>query len=448
MYLNSIFLSGRNFRKGVGFFLITASIAITFILWLATVNNYTFIYADPFLFLSKITIFIGIMSMCWTFLLATRAPFFDTLFGGLDKVYHVHKNMGKLSYVCVILHILFQCLRHVPNVHAIVYLFIPQGFGGLEFGVAAFVLFTLLLACTLWIDIPYHIWKLTHELFIFVLILSFLHIYYINKHVNASLVLSLWMYGWIALAFAGYMYIRFLYYYVGPRYTYHIDKIETLRAAGETKTWNIFFTTDARNMRYQPGQFVYISFFNSVVTPEIHPYSVSSAPGQSFLRLSIKNLGDHTKTLDHLQEGDKAFLWGPYGKLYEPYLYQCDKDAVMIAGGIGITPFLSMLGYEAHHPKQRKTFIFYCVKNSARADFGKELEVYASLNNNIHYIPFYAEQSGFISIEKVRPVIVSLQSKNFFLCGPNPMMNALIEQLKNNGVRNSNIHFEDFNFIG
>ena len=353
-----------NYKKAVGYLIIGTTIAITLGLWLYTLSDVTIFWSDPFLCASKITILAGTIAMCWTFFLATRLPIFNTMLGGLDKVYHIHKTMGKLSYSCVILHILFQCLRHFPDMQAMAQLFIPPEVGGLAFGIAAFILFTLLLAFTLWIPIPYHIWKRTHELFIVVLLLSFLHMYFINKHINASSVLSLWIYGWIALAAISYVYIRFLYYYIGPRYPYTITEIHSLRSnstnANNTQTWNITLAADHKKMAYQPGQFIYVSFVSRSVTPEVHPYSISSYPSQKDIRLSIKSLGDHTQTLSSLNSGDTALLWGPYGKFYEPYLYQENRDAVMIAGGIGITPFLSLLGYEAHNPHNRKTFIFYC----------------------------------------------------------------------------------------
>lgn len=428
-------------RRALGISSIAISIIITWAIWLSTLKNYTFIQKDPFLFLSKAVVLAGTIGMCWTFILATRVHILELFFVGLDKVYHVHKNIGKLSFVAICLHPILQFMRFIPNWSKAFGLFIPVLFDGTFFGLVSLLIFVLLIACTLWIQLPYHIWKYTHSLFIVVLLCTFLHMYLIDAHVKASPWLSIWMYGFMAIAAFSYLYIRVLYYYIGPRFNYQVTEIKKTR-----KTWNVILHPQENSLTYKPGQFIYIAFNNPVLGTEVHPFSLSSYPEQNFLRLSIKNLGDYTAQMDNLKEGNTAILWGPYGHFYEKFLFE-NTDAVFIAGGIGITPFLSMLGHEAHHPSQRKSYIFYCVKEMARADFDEELASFSRMNTNITYIPHCSERQGFLTLPEIKKIIGSFEKKNFFLCGPPPMMDAFIKQLKQEGVKNSAIVCENFNFL-
>jgi len=430
-------------KKNVGPSLIIFILATTLFLWFSTLQNYEFIKLEPFLFFSKIFALTGTIAMCCTFILATRAFFLETLFGGLEKVYYAHQYLGKISYLCIFLHTVFQFLRFVPDWNKAFSLFMPTQLDGVTFGILAFLLFTLLTALTIVITIPYHIWKRTHEFFIIVLLLTFLHIFFINKHVNASPLLSAWIYGFMGLAGVSYLYIRFLYRFIGPLYHYNIDKIEHIR-----KTWNIYLTPSKdKVLNYKPGQFIYVSFDNDTLGKESHPFSISSHPEDNFVRLSIKELGDYTSKLKYLQKGGPVRLWGPYGKFYEKYLYQNNKDAVFFAGGIGITPFLSMIKHEAYQPQNRDTYLFFCVKDKDRADFDTELRLYTKHNPRIHYMLYCVKTSGFITAKKVSSFMGDLKNKNFFLCGPKGMMDSLTTQLKAAGVRNNNIITEDFNFF-
>lgn len=429
-------------KRAIGNSVIASSLFITLIVWFFTLSNYSFIKNDPFLFLSKMFVLPGTIAMCWTFILATRAKLLENIFNGLDKVYYAHRTIGTLSFILIFLHPLFQFFRYIPNWSEAFGLFIPTTIGAIEFGLFAFVLFVVLISLTLWIKIPYHIWKRTHEFFIVVLLLTFFHIFFINKHINSSMLLSIWIYGFIFLGISSYIYIRFLYRFIGPVYEYKVVEINNTR-----KTWNIYLVPVFKNLEYKPAQFLYISFDNKELGKEAHPFSISSYPGQDYLRLSIKELGDYTSKMNYLNFGDKAKIWGPYGKFYEKYLYESQKDAVFIAGGIGITPFLSLLGFESRNPSNRKTYVFYCVKDLKNADFNNELLEYSKMNSNIKYILYCSDELGFLDITKLKKELGSLDKKNFFICGPTPMMKSLSSQLSEFGVKNYNIVLEDFNFI-
>jgi len=94
-------------------------------------------------------------------------------------------------------------------------------------------------------------------------------------------------------------------------------------------------------LQFNPGQFVFISF-NQESLSESHPFPISSGPDENLLRITIKNLGDYTKTLtEKLQKGTIAKIEGPYGVF--SYKNTPNENQIWIAGGIGITPFVSFI---------------------------------------------------------------------------------------------------------
>lgn len=434
-------IESTNKKRIMSYLIFFGSLVITVGLWLASLDSYTFIWNDPFLFFSKLTVLPGIIAMCWTFILATRARLLEYMLGGLEHMYHLHKYVGITTFCLINAHVFFQIMRKFPHLQEIIRLFSPASGWGVFAGVGAFFLFIVLMTLTMSIRIPYHIWKRSHELFIIVLALSFLHIFLLNRHINSSLLLSIWIYTFIGIAFFSYIYIRFLYFYIGPKHICTVTRIERIR-----KTWNIYLEP-TKKFSYFPGQFAYVSFDSDLLGKELHPYSFSSHPSQDFIRFSIKELGDYTQKISYLHVGDQATIWGPYGNFYEKYVFDAKRDAVFIAGGIGITPFLSMCGYEASNQTNRKTYIYYCVKESSRADFDTEIEGYAKKNPNIKLVTHCTTSFGFLRMDELKELPGGLTNKNFFICGPSAMMLVFAKQLRALGVKNRNIIMEQFDLL-
>lgn len=435
-------LKDRTQRRRLSQVVFYGSLATTILIWASTLKDTSFITQDPFLVLSKISILTGTIAMCWTFILATRWSILEYILGGLEHVYYVHKQVGMFAFSAIVAHVFFQCMRFVPHWASVLDLFLPSAGFAVQCGVYAFILFLILIALTMWIRIPYHLWKKTHELFIVVLVLGFLHMFFLNRHVHASLLLSIWMYGFMVLAFVAYIYIRFLYYYIGPKYLYRITRIEQLRT-----TWNVYLEPEESALSYMPGQFAYLSFENKELGEEVHPYSFSSNPYDHYIRFSIKELGDWSKRMHYVRLGQKVTMWGPYGKFFEKYLYENQRDAVMIAGGIGVTPFLSLLGHEAHQASKRKSYLFYTVKNAQRADFCDEIHHFAHMNSSIIPRVHCTESCGFLSMCEVEDLVGDLKTKNIFLCGPPVMMKVFTKQLLDLGVKPRNIITEHFDLV-
>lgn len=126
-------------------------------------------------------------------------------------------------------------------------------------------------------------------------------------------------------------------------------------------------------LRFDAGQFIWLSFEPSALTLQQHPFSLySSAAHAELVEVTIKELGDFTSTIGSVQPGRAVFLEGPYGAFTMPVQA---KRAVMIAGGVGITPIMSMLRTQLDRQEDRPLSLLYATASPDRTIFLDELRV-------------------------------------------------------------------------
>ncbi len=461
---------------------VTCSIAFTLALWLGSKWYFQDWFADPFKYPAKAASLSATVLMCWCILLSTRWRFLEKWFHGLDKVYQVHKRLGRLAFFIILLHPLCLGLDQLPDLVGVLrdmWFRVPEGdtyLWGQNLGVAALLVMALLVALTLWVRPPYHLWKHSHEWFGLVLVMVAAHILLVDADIAAYPLLRLWMYGLLLLALAAFIYIRFLYRFLGPHFRYRVSRIEKIEDLLE-----LTFTPVEEKMDFKPSQFVYLSVKHPDISPELHPYSIACGYNLAArFKLGIKQVGDHTRSLDRLTTGDPVTVYGPYGRFSEPFL-SGERDCLFIGGGIGITPFLGMWHVALHseerlpehhvpeplrqmHPeiirswKSPRVALFYVCRTRLQASFDRDIKQEALLSHfhgftslaqrGHHYELFVSSEQGRFSAEYLEHQLGgSIWDRNVFLCGPTPMMDGLTSQLLDRGVPPERIITEDFNLV-
>jgi len=197
-------------------------------------------------------------------------------------------------------------------------------------------------------------------------------------------------------------------------------------------------------LKFKPGQFAFVEIQGRGWS-EPHPFTISSAPGEDRLRFTIKVLGDWTrKVREELEPGGKVLVRGPYGR-FDAASTNCKKQ-VWIAGGIGLTPFLSKLR-AMKKGDAREIHFAYAARNKEEAIFLDELTSIASNLGNVTLYPLFSDEGDFARISVARTILpAQLTEYEYFICGPKPMVDGLMKDLKNEGVNRIRIHTEAFEF--
>lgn len=426
-----------------GIFGILAIVFITIGLWLLRTGKTNLILTQPLFALAQIVGLVGIVLLALNLLLSARTRLINRWLGGLDKMYLWHRWTGQTAFVLMLAHPLFFLLSALPNFELIKTYFVWGQYWPYTFGSMALWGFIILIGLTLVSILPYHIWKMTHRFMIVPFWLSAVHAFLAGSDLASLNPLAIWIGSWLVLGSALYIYKVFLYPFIGPRHLYHVREVQQHHNIVELVLQPI-----QQGMMFEPGQFAYLNARSHRVSSESHPFSLASAPGEELLRLAIKTDGDYTATLPQLQPDETVALYGPYGRFGDVFL-QHKQPLVWMAGGIGVTPFLSMLAEENRHPHpERDIWFFWTVSKKEEAVYQQQIERIAKKHDHIHFVLHVSSQKGHLNHETLQQAIPEFGKTksdfHYLICGPRPMMFALSDQLQKEGVPRRRITFEDF----
>ncbi|AFG37202.1 ferredoxin reductase family protein [Spirochaeta africana] len=428
-------------RDWVGYATVLASVLVAYGLWIGYLALDDAFYDTWKLYPAKIGSHTSVLLMSWAILLATRLPPFEWLFNGLDKLYKAHRRIGVWAFLIVFLHPVFLAAAFTDAV--------PEFFAFFWFsdsvvrntGVAALLGFIVLVVLSIAVRIAYHRWKRSHDFFGLLLMLVAAHLILAEGEIMAYRWLRTWHLGWIGAALLGYLYIRLLYRFFGPLYDYSVTRVETV---GDSIT-EIYLKPGKRTMRHHPGQFLYVSFDSATIGSEPHPITIASEPAAAEIRLSVKALGDWTEKLSHLQPGERARIWGPYGRFSQTMLEHPYVPVILVGGGIGITPFLSIIRDQEFASREADSLMIYAVTDRSSAVYQDELHESARQLPHLETIIHYSEEQGYLDAAYLTEIAQRPLSEYYYMvCGPPALMESLRSDLKAAGVPRNHIRMEEF----
>jgi ferredoxin-NADP reductase/DMSO/TMAO reductase YedYZ heme-binding membrane subunit len=228
---------------------------------------------------------------------------------------------------------------------------------------------------------------------------------------------------------------------VGQR-RYRVVRVEDV-ARGVRR---IVLTPIGASIRPAPGQFVYVQ-----LKPfgEAHPFTAShfdAATGE--LSITPKSVGPFSRRLHALNEDDGVLISGPFG-VFTREADTTDRPVVLMAGGIGITPFLAAIEARAtaRHRAGPMT-LFYANRTPADAAFRAELDAIAATDPSLKVVHVFSEVppcQGRLDERLLRAHLPHPpDAGEYFICGPPPMMAAMTSMLERLGTPRSRIHSERF----
>ncbi len=378
---------------------------------------------------------IAFLLMTCSVVLATRLEVFEEMFGGLDRMYQVHRVAGTLVAIVALVHFI-----GVPGE-------LPQGadpeknslIPSVPLGIASMVFLVVGVFVALNRKISYSSWRMPHKVMALVYILVVGH--FMNappiffEPISASGILL------ILAALIGTASLIYTMFGLNKRTAvpFTIEAVNPLERATE-----VVLKPVKNTLHFKPGQFAFVEIQGKGWS-EPHPFTISSAPGEDRLRFTMKVLGDWTrKVREELQPGGEVLVRGPYGRFDASKAR--GKKQIWIAGGIGLTPFLSKIR-AMEKGDDRQIHFVYASRNKKEAIFLDELKARAAELGNIILYPLFSDEGEFARVDVAKEKLPEpLGSYEYFICGPKPMVDSLMKGLKQEGVQRTRIHTEAFEF--
>ncbi|KMQ52565.1 oxidoreductase FAD/NAD(P)-binding domain-containing protein otein [Chitinispirillum alkaliphilum] len=386
-------------------------------------------------------------------IISARIPYFDRLYGH-DRVLLFHGYLALTASVFAFAHIYFKRI------------YFPKTNFQINLGITATVIFLSIIITTLLfmvttrihllkpverfrifftkrLKLDYSFLKAFHNLTALAVIILTAHVMLASPTNETYQRLGI-MGVWSLIAITGYVYHKFIRLFIMSRKALKITRVNSLN---DSVVEIEMRPEKGREIKHKAGQFGYFRILSKMCGSDEHPFTISSPPQSSELTITVKNLGDYTAKLDKLETGAKVLFDGPYG-VFSPV--QDTAPMLFVAGGIGITPFLSILSHWGNATVKSPVTLVWSVRyeeDLIHREFFRSAERDIK---NFSFVPIVTSQKDRSGEEKrinqklFSELISQPENTSAYICGPDTMRIAAVKALRKNGVKGSNIHFEKF----
>ena len=422
--------------KNIGNLTIIALVILNIVVWLVFPPVYN---GDPNFLRRYAGEVIGsnnIVLMACSLFLSTRPKWAEKYFGGLDKMYITHRHTGTAALLLIFVHVLT----------------VPITTTGWRLGnylaVIAFAGIVSIVLITLAPRIPflnrlagsdYNDWKKLKRWIGIFFILGFLHSLNVDA-LDAKIAIT-WTMMFFIIGTVSYLYTEVFGGIFKKVLPY---QVEAVKHPNNSSTEVTLRARKEPIKKQRAGQFLFVRFPGDRALNESHPFTISSAPAEDVLRLTIKASGNFTRDLfARLKEGTEAVIEGAYGMF--DYKTGGQKQ-IWLAGGIGLTPFLSFIrdmnGALAHDVD-----FYYTVRHPEEALFIDEIKAAAERNPRFKPHIRFSATEGSLTIDHIlNNAGGNVKDHHVYLCGPLPMIQAFEKKFLELGLPPGQIHYEEFNF--
>jgi predicted ferric reductase len=394
--------------------------------------------------------YVGLAMMGLQFGLTARFRYVTEPWGE-DVIYHFHRQISLIAVALVLAHpIILFVVR--PELLALLN-FIQAPWRARFAAVSTYSLIALVLM-SLWRakwNIRYETWHLSHIFLAVVAIAAGLaHMvgwsFYLGDPWKRALWIGLTVF-WVGLL----LYLRIVKPVFILRRPYRVAEVRRERGDG----WTLVMRPNGHpGFRFSPGQFGWLTAWGSPFKITGHPFSFSSSAAvtDGCVEMTIRNLGDFTSAIGDLPVGKRVYLDGPYGA------FTIDRNPadmhVLIAGGVGVTPMMSMIRTLADRGDKRPVILFYGSKDWESITFREQLEalngrLYLTIVHVLENPPAgWTGEKGFVTAEVFkRHLPPPYADHEYFICGPDVMMDVIEKTLGELGVPLSKYHSERYSFV-
>ena len=395
--------------------------------------------SDLLYLVGKFSGLIGFVFLSLLIFSGDTARFFDRFFG-MDKIIKFQRKFSIITMVFVLLHPIFFIIST-----GFVLPFLIPDFSviPLALGIVSLYLFLVIMFVSkIYKRISYTIWQyihiLTYVLFFFVLYHA------INWGTDSGNFFIRILYGVILTGIIVGIFYR-TNYKIKQK---HLEKFYVDEVKNETHdTFTLILKSKSR-LKFKPGQFCFLRLNKGELFAR-HPFTISSSPNDKYLSFTVKQTGRFTEALWELIKGEEVIVDGPFGN----FLIRDDKcDLVFIAGGVGITPFMSMIKDKVANKDKQSVVLLYGSRTEEDIIFKKYFDdikenwfkkVYVLSSTGPHG-DSGGYENGYINEKIIKKYVKNIDGSAFYICGPEGMKTSVVGILKKLGVKNRKIIIEDF----
>lgn len=372
---------------------------------------------------------------------------------GSDIVYFFHRQISIVTFILIATHPLILFIFDPQHLSLLNLVTAPWA---ARFGVVAFISLGAMISLSVWrkrLKIEYDRWRIWHGILATgVMALAMIHVELRGYYLDTLWKQLFWgLYGgfWVGLL----AWVRVIKPFLLLRNAYLVEKVIPERG----NAWTLVLRAmNHEGLRFQPGQFAWITAWDTPIRDHEHPFSFSSSATESTLiSFTIKELGDFSASIKNLTKGQRVYVDGPYGA-FSIDRHPNSQGFVFIAGGIGITPMISMLRTLADRGDSRPLTLIYANKTLETATFLEEIEQMNLMLNLkvVHVLELPPEgwtgERGFVNaniLKQYLPADLKQNRVEILICGPGPMMNAVEKILIQIGVPLGDFHSERFDLV-
>jgi len=423
-------------------------ILITLIIITAAIPMFFVRFDEPsaklqlYKFFAKMGSLCGSVLLAWQYLLGFRA-IAGKVICDLIWVLKLHKAIGKYVLVLITTHPIFITIYYLEK--KAINPLILQGDWPFQayvlLGELAFLLLILIVITSIFCrtQMSLSTWFGIHLTSYIALALIFVHSLPIGMTLNQTPLYNIWVI--MAILLSVLFVFRLLYRLELFSAKYLVRFVEKVGPAVVKITASPVYA----KIKPHLGQFI---FFRWGLLKPARPFTVSHYNPQTHdLSITVKVSGKITTLLQSIKPGEKVYIDGPYGVFCHAAI-QSNRPLVMIAGGIGITPFIRLFEELAYQP-DRQLHLFYGNKYKHEIVYKQELENTEQINI-IHVMSRdtnYPGETGYITTELLKKYLShSLNEYEFLICGPPVMTKKLEEELAAENVPQIQIHHELFSY--
>ncbi|WP_367320204.1 ferric reductase-like transmembrane domain-containing protein [Streptomyces sp. HUAS ZL42] len=386
----------------------------------------------------------GALLMAFQLLLVARLPWLDRRIG-MDRLTNWHRWTGFGLLWTLIGHVVFITFGYAESssmdpVNQLIDL--AETVEGVLRAVVAMALILVVGgASARWArrHLAYETWHFVHLYTYVAVVLAFTHQVAVGTTFTSSSVAKTYWYALWAVAlgsvFAGRLALPLW------RNWRHQLRVEAVVPESDNVVSVHITGRDLDRLPARAGQFFLWRFVTKDRWWQANPFSLSAAPDGTRLRLTAKAAGAGSAGLRHLKPGTRVFAEGPYGAFTT--MHRTRPEALLIAGGVGVTPIRALLEELHGH-----AVVIYRVGAERDAVLYDELRELAHAKGaELHLVTGPPVPDRLAPSELVK-LVPDIAERDVFLCGPPPMMNAVLGSLRELDVPKPQIHFERFSLAG